>query len=275
MSSRLTRTRVLGAAVAIASALVLAGCSLSQSHKAMLYMLFDSSVSSSQLVREGYSEDAVLVGQSFCTRNKGGDIVLNLITAHSEEDSVFRTLGCPNGRNETDQAAKLLVFRATLQANVDEIVAMQSSQIGSDVVGAIVSGATQTFGRLKPHDKKYMVVYSDMQQFGGGVRQCVRHEGAEGASHCLRRYFAGNSQYTQSGALDGAAVFAIGVGKTVSGSLTSKEWQGYKSFWKTFFATEGGNVCWYSAAMLPIQTDADGTRSLDPNYFTPDCPPAL
>jgi hypothetical protein len=185
------------------SVLLLAGCG-PDNESAILYMLFDSSPSSSTLVREGYRENALLVGQSFCGRYKGGgEIVLDVITAYPEQDSVFRTLACPSGRNETDEAAKLITFKATLETAVDEIVPMQSSRIGTDVAGAIVYGASQTFARLKPDDK-YLVVYSDMQQSGGGMQECVQQEGADAASRCLRLYFAANPQYPQSGALDGA-----------------------------------------------------------------------
>ena len=59
-----------------------------------------------------------------------------------------------------------------------------------------------------------------MQQFGDGVRPCVRKRGVSLAATCLGLYFRKNPELNgKRPELQDTAVFVIGVGQTVSGSL--------------------------------------------------------
>ena len=72
-----------------------------------------------------------------------------------------------------------------------------------------------------------------------------------------------------------AAVFAVGVGRTIRGTMAADELQAYRVFWKSFFERTGARVCWFEPSGLPTEVAQDGTRRVNTKYFTSDCPPAL
>jgi hypothetical protein len=249
---------------------LVSGCGGSPS--GTLYMLFDASESSSELVREGYKDDAILIGLSYCRSHRGSGVVLNVITATPEQDSIFETLRCPKGKNETDQRAQEIVFRAQLSTRVQDVIQVQSSSPGSDVIGAVSYAAEQTFHRF-PTDHRFLVIFSDMQQSGGGVRNCIKGASYGRASRCVSDYYKRNPDVSAKPQLDSVATYVIGFAKTIRGSIDSGERRNYESFWRTYFNRQGATLCWFAASNLPVLTNADGSKIIDPKYFTSDCPP--
>src|SRR5437870_223232 len=69
ISALRTAARLMSAVVAVATLGVLSGCGGSNS--AIMYVLFDASQSSSEVIREGYREGALLMGATFCNRYRG------------------------------------------------------------------------------------------------------------------------------------------------------------------------------------------------------------
>lgn len=239
-----------------------------------MYMLFDASPSSSALIREGYRETALLMGLDFCNRfRSNGEIELNAITAEPDQDSVLETVACPHGVNETDQKAQDINFQHTFGAAVDQVIAYQANDVGTDIAGASLYAAKQTFDEFQPKHR-YLILFSDMQQSGGGVRNCILKEGYK-ASSCVTRYFGENPQYPRAGELTGTEVYVSGAGRNIRGRVTKLEWQADTSFWRAFFNTEGARVCWYAATSVPVQVQSDGTKVLDSHYFNDHCSPAL
>jgi hypothetical protein len=258
-------------ALAVATLLVV-GCG---SHRSgTVYMLFDASKSSAEFVRQGYRENAILFAQAYCHRYRGDDVYLNVITATPEDDSVFQTLRCPKGKNETDQKAHEIVFRAQLGARIDEVIRVQAREPGSDVIDAIDFGVRNTFDRF-PTDDRYLVVFSDMQQSGGGVRNCIR--GAETAADgrgCLRAYYDAHRDVRRAGALAGVDAYVIGLGKTLVGTIDQRELANYKSMWRAYFNEQRAGMCWFQAGTLPIITTPTGEKEIVDKYFARGCPPA-
>ena len=255
----------------IALVALLAGCGGSGS--ATLYVLFDASDSSSQLIRDGYRSDSVLMGTAFCQQHPGsGEIIFNVITASAAANSQLESIQCPKRVNDTDFKAKMLVFGSQLQATVDNVINYQEPTRGSDIIGAILYGANQTFDRFKPKSK-YLVVFSDMQQFGDGVRPCVRNGPAHAAA-CLSLYFMRHPEFDANRSeLQDAAVFVVGVGQTTGGSLGSSEILDYQTFWTSFFKREQAKICWFAPTNMPVTNNSDGTQSISSKYFNANCPP--
>jgi len=251
---------------------LLAGCGGSGS--ATLYVLFDASDSSSTLIREGYRVGAVLMGTEFCQQHPGsGEIDFSAITASAEVNTQFESLQCPRRINNTDFQAKMLVFGSQLEATVNDISLYQEPVRGTDIIGAILYGANQTFDRFKPKSR-YLVVFSDMQQFGDGVRPCVQKSGAAHAADCLSVYFKRHPEFdAKRPELQDTAVFVIGVGQTAGGSLGRSEILAYRAFWKVFFRREHAKVCSYGTPNLPVTNNSDGTQSIPSKYFSADCLP--
>ncbi len=264
--------RAAGVAGALVLMGLLAGCGGSSS--ATLYVLFDASQSSSQLIREGHRDNAVLTGSAFCRRHPGsGEIIFNVITPSPEADSRFHSLQCPERKNETDFRAKMLVFEPQLRAVVDDAIGAQALTQGSDIIGAILYGANQTFNRFKP-EYRYLVVFSDMEQVSDGVSNCIEKKGETDAASCLSLYFGNNPQLNgKVPALQNTAVFVSGFGQTTSGSISDKKLTAYRAFWMSFFDREDAKVCWFAPTNMPVTTNSDGTQSINPKYFTSDCPP--
>lgn len=239
-----------------------------------MYFLFDASPSSSDVIREGYREAALLMGSSFCNRFRGrGEIELNAITANPAQDSLLTTLACPNGANETDQQTQNIAFQRTFSAAIDSVIAYQAPETGTDVVGSALQAAKQTFSAISAK-QKYLMVFSDMQQSGGGLRNCVLERRFRSAS-CLKLYFEQNPDARQRNALSGVEVYVSGAGRNIRGTVTRDEWQADVSFWRGFFNSEGARVCWYAATSVPVQVRADGTKALDSNYFNDSCRSAI
>ena len=258
------------AIIVLLTCLLLAGCGGSRS--GTLYMLFDVSESSSELVREGYKDDAILIGLSYCHSHRGSDVVLNVITANPEADSIFETLRCPKGKNDTDQRAQEIVFRAQLGTRVQDVIQIQAQTPGSDVIGAVSYAASQTFRRF-PTDDKYLVVFSDMQQSGGGVRNCIKTARYADVSRCLGAYYKHNPDVNRKAQLESVSTYVIGFAKTIRGPLDSHERRNYDAFWQSYFDRQGARLCWFAASNLPVLTNSDGSKTIDPKYFTTDCPP--
>lgn len=214
------------------------------------------------------------MGSQFCQQHPGsGEIIFNVITASAETNSQFNSLQCPQRINETDFEAKMLVFGSQLQTTVANTINYQEPAVGSDIVGAILYGATQTFERFKPK-YRYLVVFSDMQQFGDGVRSCIKKSGVSLAATCLGLYFRKNPELDgKRPELQNTAVFVIGVGQTVSGSINTPELVDYQAFWTSFFKREHAKICWFAPANMPVTTNSDGTQSISAKYFNADCPP--
>jgi hypothetical protein len=240
-----------------------------------MYVLFDATPSSSEILRQGYREDVSLAALVFCDRYPDhSSIDLNLITANPQEDSVFQPVDCPGGVNATQRGDTEVALQSTIQATLSGLITNQSSVHKSDVIGAILYGAQQTFLRLKPSNR-YLMIFSDMQQSGDGVRNCVKQAGPERAPGCLKVYFRRHSEYPSFGMLTGVEVFVSGFGMTVRGTIAPREWESYKRFWQAFFAEEGARVCKFGVERLPIRTTGFGVRSIDPSYFKSNCSPVL
>jgi len=264
--------RPLGAVLlGFAAVSMLAGCGSGK--RGTLYMLFDASESSSALVREGYKDDAVLAALSYCHSHPGSDIVLNVITATPEQDSIFETLRCPNGANATDQQAQEIVFRAQLASRIEDVIQIQAQSPGSDVIGAINYAAEQTFRRF-PNGDRVLVIFSDMQQSGGGVRNCIKGAAYQKATSCLTRYYVKNPDIDRSPRLKAVDTYVVGFAKTIRGSVDPNERRNYEVFWRSYFARQGARLCWFAASDLPVLTNADGSKTIDPRYFNANCAPA-
>lgn len=198
-----------------------------------------------------------------------------MITASPESDSSFTSVRCPTRNNATQAEGASLVFQARLRAVVSQTILINGARPGSDAIRAILYGAEQTFNRFKPK-YRYLVLFSDMQQSGGGVRNCVKAAASASESPaCLDDYFrtADIPDESRSGALTGTTVFVAGFGQTIRGHLNDEEAKHYKYFWAAFFERQGARVCWFAPTSLPITNNPDGSQETDTRYFDEDCPP--
>jgi hypothetical protein len=236
-------------------------------------MLFDSSASSSAIIREGYRDGATLIGLAFCEEHPGlGEIDFNWITASPETDSQFQSLPCPSRTNETQFKAALIVFQPQLQATIDNFINLQAPAPGTDIIDAILYGASQTFDRFHPKTR-VLVVFSDMEQSGVGVRNCILKAAVE-SPHCLTNYFRKRPELnSRVKALARTAVYISGVGQTIRGSIANTDLFAYNAFWRAFFDREGARMCWYAPGNLPEEALADGTQAINPKYFNDKCAP--
>ena len=136
------------------------------------------------------------MGLAFCHDHSGsGNIVVNVITATPEIDSQFKSIECPSAPNETARRSALLTFEGNYKALLTQVIGYQASMPGSAILGAVVYGARETFRRFQP-DEKYLVVFSDMQQSGVGVRNCVKSNGVRHAGACLEQYYVNHPDQT-------------------------------------------------------------------------------
>ena len=256
-------------AICLVSALSACGSSGSAS----LLVLFDSSASSSQIIREGYRDGATLIGLAFCQQHPGsGEIDFNWITATPEADSQFKSLPCPSRTNETQFKAALIAFQPQLQGTIDDFIGQQAPSPGTDIIDAILYGASQTFDRFHP-TTRILVVFSDMEQSGSGVRNCIL-KAAVTSPTCLELYYKERPNLNaKRPELTNTAVFVVGVGQTIRGPISDIDLFAYNAFWRAFFDREKARMCWYAPGNLPEETFPDGTTAVNPKYFRSDCPP--
>ncbi len=243
-----------------------------------LYVMFDASDSASKAIEEGFKESAVETSLTFCNDHHEGRVFFGTITASVQRDSLEDSILCPAYLNNTQYRTALLIFEREFKTKIDGMIEYRGKQIGTDIIGKLLSAALTRFNVIRSKNK-FILIYSDMQQSGDGIRQCVLRSRGRNQASCVAMYYQAHPEYARvkTSALKGVPILVAGVGRTVIGPVPRDEYNAYVSFWQNFFRAEEARICWYGPDSGSesgwINTEADGSLSVNTSMFSARCEP--